>query len=124
MILRNNDIAFDLQAFFLTNIFINPEENNTDSTETSTINNSDNKNQEKMSTKFASRTIPVVDTSSSSSTIGDQDIPVVDFLSSTPPSITRVLTYASPFIHLFSYFLSLITWSTDNPSESCLLVAA
>src|SRR5207244_6395946 len=113
--------AFDLQAFFLTNIFVNPEENNTDSTETSTINNSDNKNQEKMSTKFASRTIPVVDTSSSSSsTIGDQDIPVVDFLSSTPPIITRVLTYASPFIHLFSYFLSLITWSTDNPSESCL----
>nr|CAG8557109.1 6334_t:CDS:2 [Entrophospora candida] len=50
--------------------------------------------------------------------------PVVDFLSSTPPSITRVLTYTSPFVHLFSYFLSLMTWSTGNPSESCLLVAA
>ncbi|RIA87608.1 integral peroxisomal membrane peroxin-domain-containing protein [Glomus cerebriforme] len=50
--------------------------------------------------------------------------PPVDFLYSTPPSITRVLTYTSPLIHLFSYFLSLVTWSTGNPSESCLLVAA
>ncbi|CAG8565649.1 7282_t:CDS:2 [Acaulospora morrowiae] len=48
----------------------------------------------------------------------------VDFLSSTPPSITRVLTYTSPLVHLFSQFLSLVTWSTGNPSESCLLVAA
>src|SRR6266542_1128368 len=98
--------AFDLQAFFLTNIFVNPEENDTDSTETSTINNSDNKNQENMSTKFASRTIPVVDTTSNSTVVDDQDssssTPVVDFLSSTPSGITRVLTYASPFIHLFS----------------------
>ncbi|CAG8493913.1 1477_t:CDS:2, partial [Cetraspora pellucida] len=48
----------------------------------------------------------------------------VDFLASTPSSITRVLTYTSPLVHLFSYFLSLLSWSTRSSSESCLLVAA
>ncbi|CAG8630258.1 10913_t:CDS:2, partial [Scutellospora calospora] len=48
----------------------------------------------------------------------------VDFLSSTPSSVTRVLTYTSPLVHVFSYFLSLLSWSTKSPSESCLLVAA
>src|SRR6266498_327530 len=62
--------------------------------------------------------------SSSTTPTGPSSQIPVDFLSSTPPSITRVLTYSSPFIHLFSYFLSLTTWSTGNPSESCLLVAA
>ncbi|CAG8734921.1 4254_t:CDS:1, partial [Dentiscutata heterogama] len=50
--------------------------------------------------------------------------PHVDFIGSTPSSITRVLTYTSPLVHLFSYFLSLHSWSTKSPSESCLLVAA
>ncbi|CAG8568394.1 2102_t:CDS:2 [Ambispora gerdemannii] len=48
----------------------------------------------------------------------------VDFISNTPTSLTRVLTYTSPFVHSFSHFLSLVTWQTNNPAESCLLVAA
>src|SRR5437016_3558120 len=100
--------TFNHQAFFLTNI---PSADLTvsDTTDITTMPN--NK---------VSRTGPY--TAASAPQLSSPQH--VDFLYSTPPSITRVLTYTSPLIHLFSYFLSLVTWSTGNPSESCLLVAA
>ncbi|GET04362.1 integral peroxisomal membrane peroxin-domain-containing protein [Rhizophagus clarus] len=96
--------TFNQQAFFLANI--NPIElTMSGTTDTTNMPN-----------------IKISTGSSSSSQISSP--PPVDFLYSTPPSITRVLTYTSPLIRFFSYFLSLVTWTTGNPSESCLLVAA
>jgi hypothetical protein len=95
--------TFNQQAFFIANI-------STDTT--------------KMSNSKVSRTGPPYSTTSTGSSSQLSSPQPVDFLYSTPPSITRVLTYTSPLVHLFSYFLSLVTWSTGNPSESCLLVAA
>ncbi|GBC14347.2 integral peroxisomal membrane peroxin-domain-containing protein [Rhizophagus irregularis DAOM 181602=DAOM 197198] len=97
--------TFNQQAFFLANI--NPID--LTMSDTTDITNMPNIK---------------VSTGSPSSSSQISSPPPVDFLYSTPPSITRVLTYTSPFVHFFSYFLSLVTWSTGNPSESCLLVAA
>jgi hypothetical protein len=97
--------TFNQQAFFLANI--NPMDlTMSDTTDTTNMPNIK------------------ISTGSTSSSSQISSPPPVDFLYSTPPSITRVLTYTSPLIHFFSYFLSLVTWSTGNPSESCLLVAA
>ncbi|KAF0467823.1 integral peroxisomal membrane peroxin-domain-containing protein [Gigaspora margarita] len=93
--------VFDSQAFFLANVSLDPDAP-----------------EAEMSSKV-SRATPV--------TINNYNLsqqPHVDFIGSTPSSITRVLTYSSPLVHLFSYFLSLLSWTTKSPSESCLLVAA
>ncbi|CAG8660927.1 9924_t:CDS:1, partial [Funneliformis mosseae] len=105
---------FDQQSFFLANI--PPLDLNV--SDTNTMSKSKN-----MAPRNG-HSSPSINTASTGSTTQLLSPPPVDFLSSTPPSITRVLTYSSPFIHLFSYLLSLMTWSTGNPSESCLLVAA
>jgi hypothetical protein len=43
-------------------------------------------------------------------------------LSSTPPSITRALSKAYPFISLIDKLFSLLTWTSDDPWKSFLLV--
>lgn len=48
----------------------------------------------------------------------------IDFVSSIPPSVTRLLTYCTPAIHLSFYLLKLITWQSANGRESLLLLAA
>ncbi|RUS21969.1 integral peroxisomal membrane peroxin-domain-containing protein [Endogone sp. FLAS-F59071] len=48
----------------------------------------------------------------------------IDFVSSIPPSVTRLLTYCTPAIHLSFYLLKLITWQGVNGRESLLLLAA
>ncbi|CAI2164075.1 16976_t:CDS:2 [Funneliformis geosporum] len=105
---------FEQQSFFLTNI--PPLDLNV--SDTNAMSKSKNMAPQN---GHSSPSINTIITGSTSQLLSP---PPVDFLSSTPPSITRVLTYSSPFIHLFSYLLSLMTWSTGNPSESCLLVAA
>ncbi|KAG9307486.1 hypothetical protein G9A89_017316 [Geosiphon pyriformis] len=106
--------SFDWQAFFLTNL--PPLSKNF-------LKQADTPENMSMVTKNISRSGSI---SSTSNGTGMHSSPVassVDFLSSTPTSITRVLTYTTPLIHFFSYFLSLVTWQASNPSESCLLVA-
>ena len=44
-------------------------------------------------------------------------------LIATPPQITRALAYSHPFISPLSKFLGLLSWSTNDPWESFLLVA-
>src|SRR6185437_12886271 len=113
-------MAFDSHAFFLSGITpptpANVKDDNDNTTPT-------------MST--SSSKVPRLDTLPSTSYDAATSSPTnltaspVDFMLSTmPTSITRVLVYTSPFIYSFSYFLSLITWSTSNASESCLLLAA
>lgn len=45
-------------------------------------------------------------------------------LSATPPQITRVLAYSHPFLVPLNKFVGLITWTTGDPWESFILVAA
>ncbi|KAF2267891.1 Pex24p-domain-containing protein [Lojkania enalia] len=45
-------------------------------------------------------------------------------LVATPPQITRVLAYSHPFILPLNKFFGLVTWTTGDPWESFLLVAA
>ena len=45
-------------------------------------------------------------------------------LVATPPQITRALAYSHPFISPISRFLGLVSWSTNDPWESFLLVCA
>lgn len=45
-------------------------------------------------------------------------------LAATPPQITRVLAYSHPFILPLNKFAGLVTWTTGDPWESFLLVAA
>lgn len=45
-------------------------------------------------------------------------------LAVTPPQITRVLAYSHPFIAPLSNLAGLVTWTTGDPWESFLLVAA
>ncbi|RHZ80290.1 hypothetical protein Glove_137g52 [Diversispora epigaea] len=97
--------VFDSQAFFITNI---PPDKTVKDT--------------KMSHTKVSRSLPTITTKTNN--LQPRPPSPVDLLSSTPPSITRVLAYTSPVIHLFSYFLSLLTWSTGSWSESCLLITA
>ncbi|KAF2398473.1 Pex24p-domain-containing protein [Trichodelitschia bisporula] len=44
-------------------------------------------------------------------------------LVATPPQITRALAYSHPFITPLNRLLGLLSWSTDDPWESFLLVA-
>ncbi|KAF2133581.1 Pex24p-domain-containing protein [Dothidotthia symphoricarpi CBS 119687] len=44
-------------------------------------------------------------------------------LAATPPQITRVLAYSHPFIAPLSKLAGLVTWTTEDPWESFLLVA-
>ena len=44
-------------------------------------------------------------------------------LVATPPQITRALAYSHPFILPLNRLAGLLTWSTDDPWESFLLVA-
>ncbi|KAF2644614.1 Pex24p-domain-containing protein [Massarina eburnea CBS 473.64] len=44
-------------------------------------------------------------------------------LAATPPQITRVLAYSHPFILPLNRLVGLVTWTTDDPWESFLLVA-
>ncbi|KAL6702764.1 hypothetical protein ACN47E_000948 [Coniothyrium glycines] len=45
-------------------------------------------------------------------------------LAATPPQITRVLAYSHPFILPLNRLAGLLTWTTGDPWESFLLVAA
>lgn len=45
-------------------------------------------------------------------------------LVATPPQITRALAYSHPFLLPLNKLAGLLTWSTDDPWESFLLVAA
>ncbi|KAF4637787.1 hypothetical protein G7Y89_g304 [Cudoniella acicularis] len=45
-------------------------------------------------------------------------------LIATPPQITRALAYSHPFLLPLNKFVGLLTWTTDDPWESFLLVAA
>ncbi|KAF2457986.1 Peroxin/Dysferlin domain-containing protein [Lineolata rhizophorae] len=45
-------------------------------------------------------------------------------LVATPPQITRALAYSHPFIHPLNKFVGLLSWTTGDPWESFLLVAA
>ncbi|KAL9057556.1 MAG: hypothetical protein Q9162_002289 [Coniocarpon cinnabarinum] len=45
-------------------------------------------------------------------------------LVATPPQVTRALAYSHPFISPLSKFAGLLSWSTPDPWESFLLVAA
>jgi Integral peroxisomal membrane peroxin len=45
-------------------------------------------------------------------------------LVATPPQITRALAYSHPFILPLNSFVGLLSWTTDDPWESFLLVAA
>ena len=44
-------------------------------------------------------------------------------LVATPPQITRALAYSHPFLLPLNKFAGLLTWNTDDPWESFLLVA-
>lgn len=54
----------------------------------------------------------------------ETDLPqnTTPLLSNTPPTITRALSKAYPFISLTDKFLSLLTWTSDDPWKSFLLV--
>jgi len=45
-------------------------------------------------------------------------------LIATPPQITRALAYSHPFLVPLNKFVGLLSWTTDDPWESFLLVAA
>src|SRR6195952_5343956 len=45
-------------------------------------------------------------------------------LVATPPQITRALAYSHPFILPLNKFVGLLSWTTEDPWESFLLVAA
>lgn len=45
-------------------------------------------------------------------------------LVATPPQITRALAHNHPFLLPLNWFFGLITWTTEDPWESYLLVAA
>merc|ERR1712000_307858 len=45
-------------------------------------------------------------------------------LVATPPQITRALAHSHPFLLPLNKFVGLISWTTDDPWESYLLVAA
>lgn len=45
-------------------------------------------------------------------------------LLATPPQITRALAYSHPFLTPINTFLGLVSWTTGDPWESFLLVAA
>ncbi|KAH8665878.1 integral peroxisomal membrane peroxin-domain-containing protein [Tricladium varicosporioides] len=45
-------------------------------------------------------------------------------LIATPPQITRALAYSHPFLLPLNKFVGLLTWTTGDPWESFLLVAA
>ncbi|KAH0614462.1 uncharacterized protein H6S33_000098 [Morchella sextelata] len=45
-------------------------------------------------------------------------------LASTPPQITRALSQSYPYIKAANYVLGLLTWTTPDPWESFLVVAA
>lgn len=44
-------------------------------------------------------------------------------LVATPPQVTRALAYSHPFLLPLNNFVGLLSWSTDDPWESFLLVA-
>ncbi|KAK3050813.1 hypothetical protein LTR09_007889 [Extremus antarcticus] len=44
-------------------------------------------------------------------------------LVSTPPQVTRTLAYSHPFILPLNHFAGLVSWTTDDPWESFLLLA-
>lgn len=44
-------------------------------------------------------------------------------LVATPPQVTRALAYSHPFLLLLNRLAGLLSWSTDDPWESFLLVA-
>jgi hypothetical protein len=109
-------MAFDSHAFFLSGITPPPIATNVNDTAYT------------MSTSAKPYRLdsvqPISFGSASSSPTTLTSSPVDFVLSSMPRSITRLLMYTSPVIYSVSYLLSLITWSTANPSESCLLLAA
>ncbi|KJZ75347.1 hypothetical protein HIM_05273 [Hirsutella minnesotensis 3608] len=43
-------------------------------------------------------------------------------LLATPPRVTRALTYSQPAVILLNKFLGLLTWTTDDPGQSFLLL--
>ncbi|KAF1999640.1 Pex24p-domain-containing protein [Amniculicola lignicola CBS 123094] len=45
-------------------------------------------------------------------------------LAATPPQVTRVLAYSHPFLLPLNKLVGLLTWTTGDPWESFLLVAA
>ncbi|KAK4133729.1 Pex24p-domain-containing protein [Trichocladium antarcticum] len=45
-------------------------------------------------------------------------------LLATPPQVTRALAYSHPYILLLNHLLGLLTWTTDDPWESFLLLCA
>ncbi|KAF2274107.1 Pex24p-domain-containing protein [Westerdykella ornata] len=45
-------------------------------------------------------------------------------LAATPPQITRVLAYSHPFLLPLNKVVGLLTWTTEDPWESFLLLAA
>jgi len=45
-------------------------------------------------------------------------------LVATPPQITRALAYSHPFLLPLNKLAGLLSWTTDDPWESFLLVAA
>lgn len=53
-----------------------------------------------------------------------RDEHAIDFLTSTPTPIIRILTYTGPIVHILHKLLLIVTWDTGNPSESILLIAA
>ena len=44
-------------------------------------------------------------------------------LATTPPQITRALSQSYPYIRVLDKFAGLVTWTTEDPWESFLLVA-
>ncbi|RUP47892.1 hypothetical protein BC936DRAFT_145204 [Jimgerdemannia flammicorona] len=69
--------------------------------------------------------MPSVKTTSPSTSATTRHQPstqAIDFLTSTPAPITRLLTYVGPIVHLLAYLIKLITWQ-GNPSESLLFIA-
>ena len=68
-------------------------------------------------------------TLSGSSSISKQTSTVIvhkksPLLVATPPQITRALAYSHPFLLPLNKLAGLLSWSTDDPWESFLLVAA
>lgn len=45
-------------------------------------------------------------------------------LATTPPQITRVLSQSYPYVRSLDRFAGLVTWTTEDPWESFLLVSA
>ncbi|KAI5300507.1 peroxisome- protein, partial [Ascosphaera atra] len=45
-------------------------------------------------------------------------------LAATPPTVTRALAYSHPYIVFLTRLLGLLTWTTGDPWESYLVVAA